>query len=72
MRISALLLGLVFVILGAAPALAEDGPHRDPLALRVGAQLKITRILELTGAVSRGLSDGAEDWGGYGALTVRF
>jgi hypothetical protein len=60
----------VFAFLDGSTAIAHG--QDDPLALRVGVQLKITRIFKLTGAVSRGLSNGAEDWGGSAALTVRF
>lgn len=44
----------------------------DPLELRVGAELRLTRVLKLTGAVTRGLSNGSPDWGVSAGLGLRF
>ena len=44
----------------------------DPVELRVGLEYKLFKALKLTGAVTRGLTDGAADWGGSLALTLRF
>jgi len=38
----------------------------------VGAEFRIIRALKLTGAVTRGLSNGSADWGLSAALTLRF
>ena len=60
----------------------DDGPGRlaaliargqdDPVELRVGAELKLIKALKLTGAVTRGLTDGAADWGVSMGLALRF
>ncbi len=60
----------VFAFLDGATAIARG--QDDPLELRVGAEFKITRVLKLTGAVTRGLSNGSPDWGVSGGLSVRF
>jgi len=44
----------------------------DPVELRVGAELKLIKALKLTGSVSRGMTDGAADWGVSAGLTLRF
>lgn len=44
----------------------------DPVELRVGAEYRLTRALKLTGAVTRGLTDGAADWGISAGLGLRF
>ena len=44
----------------------------DPLELRVGAEFRLIKALKLTGAVTRGLSNGSADWGLSAALTLRF
>ena len=59
-----------FAFLDGATAISPG--EADPLELRVGAEYRFTRALKLTGAVSRGLSDGAADWGLSAALTLRF
>ena len=60
----------IFAFLDGATSVApgQDGP----LELRVGAELRLTRVLKLTGAVVRGLSDGSPDWGVSAGLTLRF
>ena len=48
-------------------------PGQDgPLELRVGGELRLSRMLKLTGSVSRGLSDGSADWGVSAGLGLRF
>lgn len=60
----------VFAFLEGATAIARG--QEDPLEFRVGAELKFTKALRLTGSVMRGLSDGSADWGFSAGLTVRF
>jgi hypothetical protein len=60
----------VFAFLDGATAIASG--QSDPLELRVGAELKLTGVLKLTGAVTRGLSNGSADWGGSAGLALRF
>jgi len=59
-----------FAFLDGSTAISPG--EADPLELRVGAEYRLTRALKFTGAVSRGLSDGAADWGLSAALTLRF
>jgi len=60
----------IFAFLDGATSVA---PEQDgPLEVRVGAELRLTRVLKLTGAVVRGLSDGSPDWGVSAGLTLRF
>jgi hypothetical protein len=59
-----------FAFLDGATAIARG--EDDPLELRVGAELKIIQGLKLTGAVTRGLSNGSPDWGISAGLTARF
>jgi outer membrane putative beta-barrel porin/alpha-amylase len=44
----------------------------DPVELRGGAEFRATKWLRLTGAVTRGLTSGAADWGISAALSLRF
>jgi len=44
----------------------------DPVELRVGAEYKLFKALKLTGSVTRGLTDGAADWGVSAGLALRF
>jgi len=44
----------------------------DPVELRVGAEYKLFKALKLTGSVTRGLTNGAADWGVSAGLTLRF
>jgi hypothetical protein len=59
-----------FAFLDGATAISPG--QADPLELRVGAEYRIIRALKFTGAVTRGLSNGAADWGLSAALTLRF
>jgi outer membrane putative beta-barrel porin/alpha-amylase len=60
----------LFAFLDGATSVApgQDGP----LEVRVGAELRITRVLKLTGSVTRGLSDGSPDWGVSAGLGLKF
>ena len=60
----------LFAFLDGSTAISPG--QADPLELRVGAEYRLIKALKLTGAVSRGLSDGAADWGLSAALTLRF
>src|SRR5256712_8480646 len=60
----------VFAFLAGATAISPG--QEDPLDLRVGAELKLVKALKLTGAVTRGLTKGAADWGVSAGLTLRF
>ncbi len=60
----------VFAFLEGATAIAPG--QDDPLGIRVGAEYRIIKALKLTGAVTRGLSNGSADWGVSGTLTLRF
>jgi hypothetical protein len=44
----------------------------DPVELRVRAELRLVKALKLTGSVTRGLTDGAADWGVSMGLALRF
>ena len=60
----------VFAFLDGATSVApgQDGP----LEVRAGAEWRLTRVLKLTGSVTRGLSDGSPDWGVSAGLGVKF
>ena len=60
----------VFAFLEGSTAI--DPSQQDPLELRAGTEYRITKTLSVTGAVSRGLSDGSADWGVSASLGVRF
>src|SRR5437867_1116356 len=60
----------VFAFLEGSTAIARG--QDDPVELRVGAELKLIKALKLTGAVTRGLTDGAADWGVSMGLALRF
>lgn len=60
----------VFAFLDGSTAISPD--QSDPAELRVGAEYRLTRALKLTGAVTRGLTDGAADWGISAGLGLRF
>jgi hypothetical protein len=60
----------VYAFLDGATSVAPG--QDDPLEVRVGAELKITRVLKLTGSVTRGLSNGSPDWGVSAGLALRF
>jgi hypothetical protein len=60
----------VFAFLDGATAITPG--QSDPIELRVGAEYRIVRAVKVTGSVTRGLTDGAADWGLGAGLTVRF
>ena len=60
----------VFAFLEGSTAISPG--QSDPVELRVGAEYKLTKVLKLTGAVTRGLTDGAADWGLSAGLSLRF
>ncbi len=60
----------VFGFLEGSTAIARG--QDDPVELRVGAELRLIKALKLTGAVTRGLTDGAADWGVSMGLALRF
>ena len=60
----------IFAFLDGATAISPG--QDDPLDIRVGAEYRIIKALKLTGAVTRGLSNGSADWGVSGTLTLRF
>ncbi len=60
----------VFAFLDGSTAISPG--QSDPVELRVGAEYRLAKALKLTGAVSRGLTDGAADWGLSAGLTLRF
>lgn len=60
----------VFGFLEGSTAIARG--QADPVELRVGAEYKLTKALKLTGSVTRGLTDGAADWGVSAGLALRF
>ena len=60
----------VFGFLEGATAVAPG--QEDPLDVRVGAEFSLLPALKLTGAVTRGLSKGAADWGVSAGLALRF
>src|SRR5438309_4040985 len=60
----------VFGFVEGSTAIARG--QDDPVEFRVGAELKLIKALKLTGSVSRGLTDGAADWGVSMGLALRF
>jgi hypothetical protein len=60
----------VFAFLDGATAITSG--QDDPLEVRVGAEYRLTKVLKLTGAVTRGLSNGSPDWGVSVGLAARF
>ncbi|HEU4367147.1 MAG TPA: transporter [Methylomirabilota bacterium] len=60
----------VFAFLDGATAISST--QEDPLELRVGAEWRLTNVVKVTGAVTRGLSDGSADWGVSAGLALRF
>ena len=60
----------VFAFLDGATAISSA--QEDPLELRVGAEWRLTKVVKLTGSVTRGLSDGSADWGVSAGLALRF
>ncbi len=60
----------VFGFLEGSTAVAPG--QADPVEVRVGAEYKLTKVLKLTGSVTRGLTSGAADWGVSAGLALRF
>lgn len=60
----------VFAFIDGSTAISPG--QTDPIELRVGADYALTKALKLTGSVSRGLTDGAADWGVSAGLRLRF
>jgi hypothetical protein len=60
----------VFAFLEGSTAISPGQP--DPVELRVGAEYRLAKALKLTGGVTRGLTDGAADWGLSAGLSLRF
>ena len=60
----------IFAFLDGATSVAPG--QDDPLEVRVGVELRLTRVLKLTGAVTRGLSNGSPDWGVSAGLGLKF
>ncbi len=60
----------VFAFVDGNTAIAHG--QADPVELRVGAEYKLFKALKLTGSVTRGLTDGAADWGVSAGLALRF
>ncbi len=60
----------LFAFLEGSTAISRG--QADPVELRGGAEFKVTKWLKLTGAVTKGLTDGAADWGVSAGLTLRF
>src|SRR6267378_2576074 len=68
-----MLLRVSYVVLEERELIPEISPYQsDPVELRVGAEYRLAKALKLTGAVTRGLTDGAADWGLSAGLTLRF
>jgi hypothetical protein len=60
----------VFAFLDGSTVIA---PGQDnPLELRVGAEFRIIKALNLTGSFMKGLSDGSADWGASAELALLF
>ncbi len=60
----------VFAFVDGNTAIARG--QADPVELRVGAEYKLFKALKLTGSVTRGLTNGAADWGVSAGLALRF
>src|SRR2546428_4690979 len=60
----------LFTFLDGSTAISPG--QSDPVELRVGAEYKLTKALKVTVAVTRGLTDGAADWGVSAGLAIRF
>ena len=60
----------VFAFVDGNTAIAHG--QADPVELRVGAEYKLFKALKLTGSVTRGLTDGAADWGASAGLALWF
>jgi len=60
----------VFAFLEGSTAITPG--QTDPVELRLGTSYALTKAIKLTGSVSRGLSDGAADWGVSAGVSLRF
>ena len=60
----------VFAFIDGNTAIARG--QADPVELRVGAEYKLFKALKLTGSVTRGLTNGAANWGVSAGLALRF
>jgi hypothetical protein len=60
----------VFAFLEGSTAISPG--QSDPVEVRVGAEYKLTKALKVAGSVTRGLTDGAADWGLSAGLAIRF
>lgn len=60
----------IFAFLDGATSVAPG--QAGPLEVRVGGELRLTRVLKLTGAVVRGLTNGSPDWGVSAGVTLKF
>jgi outer membrane putative beta-barrel porin/alpha-amylase len=60
----------LFAFLEGSTAISSE--QKDPLDVRIGAEYRLLPTLKFNGAVTRGLSDGAADWGISAGFTVRF
>jgi hypothetical protein len=60
----------VFGFLEGSTAISRG--QADPVELRVGAEYRLATALKVTGSVTRGLTDGAADWGFSAGLALRF
>jgi hypothetical protein len=60
----------LFAFLEGATAISSE--QKDPLEVRVGAEYRLLPTLKFNAAVTRGLSDGAADWGVSAGFTLRF
>jgi hypothetical protein len=60
----------VFAFVDGATAITPG--QSNPVELRLGVEYVIVKGLKVGGAVTRGLTDGAADWGFSGGLSLRF
>ncbi|HEV8586942.1 MAG TPA: transporter [Methylomirabilota bacterium] len=60
----------VFAFLDGSTAVTPG--QTDPVELRLGAEYALMRGLKLMGSVTRGLTDGAADWGVSAGVALRF
>lgn len=60
----------VFGFLEGSTAIGRG--QADPVEMRVGAEYKLAKAVKATGSVTRGLTDGAADWGVSLGLGLRF
>jgi hypothetical protein len=60
----------LFTLLAGSTAISSE--QDDPLEVRIGAEYRLLPALKFNGAVTKGLSDGAADWGISAGFTFRF